>query len=440
MPRPSKYVSPDTFGGFIRAAREHLHLSLAEVASGQYSTSLISQIERNRVDPSKESLEFLAGRLNLDLADLRLLVQQQRETEVEASQYRSFEALRGDAARLLNEGNVLEALALLERIRFADVPSLLRWRLSALRGRCYLKVRRFDEALDDLVYATREEPMPINLSEDQKVDRVVLHLQLARAYLVLRHWEQALVQFDRTLAMVSRSTSFEYVAEAHRGMAQVALMQANEMQHRHNEQESKLLLALNHGEHAHLLYRSIRDSLYTMSCSCIIAEIQIALGRKEPARQTLEELLSTGKGVIRAHDVKKLQELASVVSRASSLLAALEYTDERYEQALEYAKEALTIDDSLPLSSRAEIHVLIGQIHEALGNSKLAQQSYCLAIRELENTDVLGARINAHILYGRYLHNAGQTILGQQEFNQAQRLAGTLQQTFDRTVAFDAVV
>src|SRR6266699_3049567 len=54
MPRPSKRVSPDTLGGRMRAARQDLHLSLAEVAGERYSTSLISQIERNRVDPSQE--------------------------------------------------------------------------------------------------------------------------------------------------------------------------------------------------------------------------------------------------------------------------------------------------------------------------------------------------------------------------------------------------
>ena len=49
MPRPPKHVPPETLGGRIRAARESLNLSLAKVAAERYSTSLISQIERNRV-------------------------------------------------------------------------------------------------------------------------------------------------------------------------------------------------------------------------------------------------------------------------------------------------------------------------------------------------------------------------------------------------------
>ena len=62
MPRPLKNVSPDTLGGRIRAARQTLHLSLSEVAGQEYSTSLISQIERNKIEPSAGSLKYLAER------------------------------------------------------------------------------------------------------------------------------------------------------------------------------------------------------------------------------------------------------------------------------------------------------------------------------------------------------------------------------------------
>ncbi len=94
MPRPSKRVSPDTLGGRIRAARQELHLTLAEVAGDRYSTSLISQIERNRVDPSQESLRYLADRLELPLEDLVAWAQQQRNSEVEVSRYKVYEEQR----------------------------------------------------------------------------------------------------------------------------------------------------------------------------------------------------------------------------------------------------------------------------------------------------------------------------------------------------------
>jgi len=85
MPRPLKPVSPNTLGGVIRSARQKQRLSLAQVAGDKYSTSLISQIERNRIEPSLESLAYLAERLNLPLDGLMTLAQQSRETPTDES-------------------------------------------------------------------------------------------------------------------------------------------------------------------------------------------------------------------------------------------------------------------------------------------------------------------------------------------------------------------
>ena len=116
MPRPSKRVSPDTLGGRIRAARQEMRLSLAEVAAERYSTSLISQIERNRVDPSQESLHYLAERLQLPIEDLTALAQQHRESEVEASRYKLNDERRLQAQQLLVSNRPREALKSLEEV------------------------------------------------------------------------------------------------------------------------------------------------------------------------------------------------------------------------------------------------------------------------------------------------------------------------------------
>src|SRR5947199_10692948 len=116
MPRPSKHISPDTLGGRIRAAREEQHLSLADVAGDQYSTSLISQIERNRVDPSQDSLRFLADRLQLPINDLEALVHQHRETEVDAHHFKSIEEFRVEAEQLLKQKKPQQALDFFQNI------------------------------------------------------------------------------------------------------------------------------------------------------------------------------------------------------------------------------------------------------------------------------------------------------------------------------------
>src|SRR5579864_2622939 len=134
MPRPPKPVSPDTLGGRMRAARQELHLSLAEVAGDRYSTSLISQIERNRVDPSQESLRFLAERLKLPLKDLIALSQQSRATETEEHKYKHYEEQRRQASQLLENNQARKALERLDPTRIDQLPLSLRWRFYALRG------------------------------------------------------------------------------------------------------------------------------------------------------------------------------------------------------------------------------------------------------------------------------------------------------------------
>jgi transcriptional regulator with XRE-family HTH domain len=59
--------------------------------------SLISQIERNRVDPSPESLRYLAERLELPLEDLEALAREQRHSEAEVEHYKFYEELRVQA-------------------------------------------------------------------------------------------------------------------------------------------------------------------------------------------------------------------------------------------------------------------------------------------------------------------------------------------------------
>src|SRR5260221_13149039 len=103
MPRPSKRVSPNTLGGIIRSARQNLHLSLAEVAGEKYNTSLISKIERNRIDPSAESLQYLAEQLKLPLNEFKLLSQQFRDTGDEESKIKSLDEKRVQAAQMLKE-------------------------------------------------------------------------------------------------------------------------------------------------------------------------------------------------------------------------------------------------------------------------------------------------------------------------------------------------
>jgi len=435
MPRPSKHVSPDTLGGRIRSAREHQHLSLADVASGHYSTSLISQIERNRVDPSQESLRFLADRLQLSLSDLEVLAQQHRETEVEARQYVSYDTLRNDAAQLLSEDKTSEALKLLEKLHFAQVPPLQRWRLAALRGQCYFNKRLFIQAQEDLIYATQEEPELHSLSSEQRQEMVLLHLRLAGTYRALNQLDNALTQFEKTLSLVNRETPFGYVAEAQWEISLIEVAQASvliqepldetEAQQKRND---KLHSALDHANNALHLYRSIGELLQAAALTCHIARIEQELGNMQTVRNQLQELLSVwSKNLSETYadntSLRKAQ--ANIVASAAYMLAEIELENGNLDEASRFAERSMEAAEESYIVRKAEAHTIRGRILEAQKNRD-AEKEFRAATRVLAATERIGLRISAHVRLGSYLYNIGETAKGELELDEVRRLSDSI--------------
>ena len=433
MPRPSKHVSPDTLGGRIRSAREHQHLSLADVASGHYSTSLISQIERNRVDPSQESLRFLADRLQLPLSELEVLAQQHRETEVEARQFVSYDSLRNDAAQLLAEGKASEALKLLEKLHFAQVPSLQRWRLATLRGLCYFEKRQFVKAQEDLIYATQEKPELDSLSPEQRQEMILLHLRLAGTYRALNQLNNALIQFEKTLSLVNRDTPFGYVAEAQWEISLIEVAQASvlaqepldeeEVRQKRNE---KLLSALKHANNALHLYSSIGEQLQEAALTCHIARIEKESGHTQEVQQRLQELLRIWAEKMQATcpDTNKslYKAQANIVSSAAYMLAELALENGDLTQARQFADRAMETAEESYIVRRAEAHTILGRILEAQ-QDRGAEKEFHAATTVLAETERIGSRISAHLRLGSYLFGIGESARGQQEIDEARRLS-----------------
>jgi transcriptional regulator with XRE-family HTH domain len=433
MPRPSKHISPDTLGGRIRAAREHLRLSLADVADGHYSPSLISQIERNRVDPSQESLRFLAKRLQLPLEDLKTLAQQPRETEVEAHDFKSYEDLRIEAAQLLANKETQLALRLLSDLHFPHIPSLQRWQLAALRGHCYFAQRKFLKAQQDFMYAVHEQPKPEGVPAEQKQELMLLHLHLAGTYRELQQLDDAYEQYRITLQLVNRETPFGYVAEAHWGIALIAFTQANKM---HNDpqckaqcKEQKLHTALEHAENARFLYRSIGELLRAASVTCQIAQIEQALGNVEKAQIYLREVLSSWSSILKEPEAETTvgkhwqQDKANVVSAAACSLANIELDARNYETARMYADCALEAGKRSYKLRRAEAYLTQGRLFESI-DTKDPQIEEALrnAIAELADTDRVAARIRAHTCLGSHLLKIGKRGEGEQELEKVRLL------------------
>ncbi len=285
MPRPSKHISPDTLGGLIRAARENLQLSLAEVADGHYSTSLLSQIERNRLDPSPESLRFLATRLKLPLEDLEILAQQHRSAEMEENHYKFYEELRIEVIEYLAQKECYRAVNSLKDLHFSQVPGAFRWRLAALRGHAYFEQSKFLEAQQDFMYAINERPRGGNLSDEQRQELMLLHLHLAGTHRELQQSEPAQEQYQFALQLINDKTPFGHVAEVHWGLALLGNAKANTLNNdpkgSANYREAVLRQSLEHAETARILYRSMGDQLQAATVTCEIAHIEKTLGEIE---------------------------------------------------------------------------------------------------------------------------------------------------------------
>jgi transcriptional regulator with XRE-family HTH domain len=439
MPRPSKHVSPDTLGGRIRAARKSLHLSLAEVANGHYSTSFISQIERNRTEPSPESLRFLADRLHLSLADLHTLAQQHKEINENSQQYLSYNDILLKAAQLLKDKASNQALSLLETVHFPDVPPALRWRLAALRGHCYFAQRKFLKAEHDFIYALHEQQVsasPISHSHEEQHDLLLLHLHLAATYRELQQFDEALEHHHQALHLVNRETPFGYVAEAHWGIALVSFTQANTLNDTlfPTEHGAKLSTALEHAENARFLYRSIGEDLQAAMVACQVARIKYALGDHESARSCLQEILST-----RSYTTTTVQQPlatlptdrriqqqreANVISAAACSLAAIELETGHHSEALQRVEQALAAGEHSYKLRRADAYLMKGKVLEAINPKDPAiEQALRCATAELANTDRVAMRISVHAHLGRHLIKIGKIADGERELERARLLS-----------------
>jgi len=431
MPRPSKHVSPETLGGRLRAARQNLRLSLAEVAAGHYSTSLISQIERNRVDPSEESLHFLAERLELPLEELIVLAQHHREVGDEARQYKHYEELRQEALQLLTHKDPHGALELLKGYNLAQIPSSLRWRLAALRGQCYFSLRQFLAAQKDFLYAVIERPELV--PPEHHLEAMTLHLHLAATHRELQQLEAAIEQFQAALSMMNHETQLGYVAESQWGLALVAFEQAHKVSKASDctrARELQLQVALKHAENASFLYRSIGKTLQAALLTCLIALIEQGLGNRDSARKHLQELLDTWLPTLDETQENTpavqgtLKERANVVSAAACALAGIELEAGNLEKAQANAELAQRAGEMSYILRRAEAQMMLGRILEASNRENpAAEQAFRGAIAELASTDRVAAQIRAHDFLGRHLLKKGETSPGEQELDEARQLS-----------------
>lgn len=437
MPRPSKRVAPDTLGGRLRTARQNLHLSLADVAGNKYSTSLISQIERNRVDPSTESLHYLAGRLQLSYEGLQVLARQHRESETEATLYREYEAKYAEINQLLTRKQPAQAILHFndKELKLDQLPLFLRWRTLALRGQAFFEQREFSKAQRDFQSAITI--MPASVSEEHLLEVIKLRLHMAEATRELNQFDQALDYYRDALNTMDASTALRYIAEAHWGIALVYYNQGRNalLQNGKKSVGQELLQeAWRHAENAHTLYHSIADHLNADLLQCQMAQIEQAQGQAERGKQRLLDILTTWQPLLQANDSERTprrQAQANIVSAAACYLADIECQAYNFQSSLKYVDIAINTGLESYKVRQAEAFMMLGHILETRADQTnngihdpSIAENYQKAIDALQATERKGMMSQAHYELGRYLLRIGKREQGDQEMEIARGLAG----------------
>lgn len=458
MPRPPQQVPPETLGGLLRETRKRMCLSLAEVAGERYSTSLISQIERNRLEPSEESLHFLADKLDLSFEELCELAQQQKDSEDTTAQLKLYEDLRSKATESFTNKQVHLALSYLKELNLSLVPQILRWRIAALRGQCYFTQRQFLAAQHDFLYAVREKPTVI--PENMMHEALMMHLHFAATLRELEQLEAADQEYGRVFELIDGKTPAYTIAEAYWGKSLIEFELAYKTKCE-QQKEAQLGLALQHAVHASVLYRTIGEHIRASLLTCQIGLIEQTSGKLEQARIRLREAMQleqlalhdltvspasesrngnrNGNGHINGNGT--IEEQANAVSALACSLAGIELETCNYDEALSYAQQALNAGNLSYTLRRAEAEMMIGRILESINPLDCkATEAFQNAVRKLDPTDRIAARIRAHNLLGRHLLKKGDISGGEKELDRALQLANAASALSSTAISTEAEV
>ncbi len=344
---------------------------------------------------------------------------------------------RRKASEAFTNKQIHLALSLLEELNLSSVPQVLRWRIAALRGQCYFTLRQFLAAQHDFLYAVREKPKII--PENMMHEALMMHLHFAATLRELEQLDAALSEYASAFELIDGKTPAHTIAEAYWGKSLIEFELAFKTKCE-QQKDAQLSLALQHAQHASLLYHTIGEHIRASLLTCQIGLIEQSSGKLEQARKHLDEALQAeqhvlynlthpgafedriGNGQIIGNE--HIEEQANAVSALACSLAGIELEASNYDEARSYAQQALNAGKLSYALRRAEAEMMIGRILETINPHDChATEAFQNAIDMLEVTDRIAARIRAHNLLGRHLLKKGDITGGEQELDRALQLS-----------------
>jgi tetratricopeptide (TPR) repeat protein len=405
---PHWELSSETLGARLRVLRRAAGLTQAELADGRFTKEYLSQIERGRTRPTRETVEWLARRLDVDYELLEYGWSRTDALRIEG-------ALR-EGERLLEERRYSEALQSFAAARKARgfAGQLPQQRVRLLRGEAWAHIRsgELDAALGLLDEAANLVVTPgfghtdraeivflvgvVRCSESRIPEAIVLLDEAlvlaessdlpsdqlrsdifqwrARCHRLNRDWVAAHEDAERALELAEASTDTRRIADA--------LFQASMVAQR----DGRWVLARSHAERSLELFEQLGDRATVGRLLNNLAGLNHLLRNSERAVELLRQ----------AFEIFLELDLSVEAGYACSSLAEILVEEGASDEAEELAHRALSL-----LGGRRDHVQEIGTAQLALARALTAQGRLGEAETWAERADKTfeGAGLTSHRSY-----------------------------------------
>jgi tetratricopeptide (TPR) repeat protein len=377
---PDWELGSETLGARLRTLRRSAGLTQSELAGGRFTKEYVSQIERGRSRPTRETVQWLAERLDVDyelleygwsradalliesvLSEGEQLLEERRYTDAltafgAAREARGFarqmpqqrlRLLRGEAWAHIRTGDLDAALGLLdEAANLVVTPGFDdsdRAEIVFLVGVVRCSESRMTEAivlLDEALVLAENAELP---SDQLRSD---IFQWRARCHRLNRDWVAAHEDAERALELAGASTDTRRIADA--------LFQASMGAQRNG----RYVLARSHAESSLELFEQLGDRAAVGRLINNLAGLNHLLGNSERAVELLRD----------AFEIFLELDLGVEAGYACSSLAEILVEEGVYDEAEELARRALSL-----LGDRRDHVQEIGTAQVALARALTAQ-------------------------------------------------------------------
>ena len=403
--------APTTLGQRLRQARVALGLTQSELADSRFSKQYVSQLERDRLRPTDETLTWLAERLEIDASYLA--------TGVDGRQRERLESALARAEAAVESHDYAEAIGLLAEVKGSLAPDAaadleLRMLLAESWARMYIGEMR--EALP-LLGRARE------LVEDtvfSDVDRAEVLFRLGCCRYRLTSVSTALALFTEALELAERSgIPCDRLRSRIFGWRSRCYRRQRDWEAAREDVERALELA-----------EALDDPRATADAYFLGALVAERRGQWVAARAYAEKAKALYEQIEdRANTGKLLTTLGGLTFLLGRPDESIPFFKQAFAVALEVGSDA---DAAQAVSSLAQVHLRTGQV-------KLAEEQARHALELLaDRVDFIDEVGNAQLVLGRSLLEQGRLDEAAEKFRAAEASFDQLSSASHKAAAWTA--